>query len=334
MNTTAVSGFNGPVVGVARGTFDFGVERTMVTTPSGAVWAFDSSGNYQVNDAFPAAAVGKRGLAWNPTSPGNFHTVSSFNIHKYSTIRMPGLSTPQPWYAATTWYDSDSVGGNHETTMSPVATFQMTRRKRITLGTTAVPDQGGTDDPNSFRVYLSGTTNARTSLWLHGAASAGNVYVNSVAFSGTNPPDPAANPNAFPGSIPGQIKNPTGSLVISGDGSIKADAISIGSAPVATTTDTQTLTNKDLRDASNAMPMRGGSGSFTGNGNGVITIPHGLGATPTWAVVIAHGTALYFATIAGFTATAITANIVHKDGTATLGAGTLTFSWVCGITTA
>jgi hypothetical protein len=118
------------------------------------------------------------------------------------------------------------------------------------------------------------------------------------------------------------------------DVAVSAQRLIVNAVPVVTTTGAQTLTNKDLRDATNVMPIRGGNGTFTGNGSGVITIPHGLGTTPTWAMVIAHGTAAYFATIAGFTATTIVANIVNKDGTGTLGSSSLPVSWVCGITTA
>jgi hypothetical protein len=230
MNTSAQNGFNGPVVGVIRGTFDFGVERTMVTTTTGAIWAFDSSGNYQVLDSFLAASVGLRGLAWNPTpAPGNFQTLSATNIHKYSTIRMTGQSSPQTWYCVTTWNDHNPAGtGTHQTTMSPVTTFQMKRRARMSISTTKLPGVGGVDDPDSWLIYLSNTTKDRLSFT--GQINAiGGGWVITLMFANFpgvgNPPEV----NQFLASgTASRIRSVDDSLVISGDGSIVASSISKG----------------------------------------------------------------------------------------------------------
>jgi hypothetical protein len=181
--------------------------------------------------------------------------------------------------------------------------------------------QGGMTSINADAGQVSLQAHATTAT----TGGPGNVFIRSDAGNVTLQA-PSGGISANAGDI-GLTANAI-SLTTSGGG-----PVTVNNANIVTTTASQTLTGKNLRNTSNAMPMRGGSGTFTGNGSGVITIPHGLGATPTWAVVIPHGTTLYFATIAGFTATEITANIVHKDGTANLGSGTLTFSWVCGITT-
>lgn len=106
-------------------------------------------------------------------------------------------------------------------------------------------------------------------------------------------------------------------------------------AQVVTTPRVQTLTNKNLRQASNTMPYRAGFGTFTGSGAAnTITIPHGFGATPLWAVVTLHGTTL-ISSIASITSTNIVVNVINRDAAgAGIGTGNIDCSWVCGIATA
>jgi hypothetical protein len=105
-----------------------------------------------------------------------------------------------------------------------------------------IPDHGGVDDPNAVRFYLGNTSTSRTALWKQADPSSGvrKATYTSVAFSGSNPP--AA--NNFPGGTSGQINNPSGSLVISGDGTIKGTLVS-QPQPVYVTDATQ-LTNQSV----------------------------------------------------------------------------------------
>lgn len=53
-----------------------------------------------------------------------------------------------------TWYDSDATGGTHETTPSPAATITQLPRRFVKVTVPAPADQGGSDDPDSVRVYI------------------------------------------------------------------------------------------------------------------------------------------------------------------------------------
>lgn len=117
-------------------------------------------------------------------------------------------------YAGITWFDSDTAGtGVHETDLTKVASATLKKRisgVRVTLP--PVPDKGGSDDPDKWRLYaFKGATLTlpanRTSLFLQsqgGSASQQTTYVipaNGIVTSGTNPP--AA--NNFPSAGPGRL---------------------------------------------------------------------------------------------------------------------------------
>jgi len=117
-------------------------------------------------------------------------------------------------YAGITWFDSDTAGtGVHETDLTKVASATLKKRisgVRVTLP--PVPDKGGSDDPDKWRLYaFKGATLTlpanRTSMFLQsqgGSASQQTTYVipaNGIVTSGTNPP--AA--NNFPSAGPGRL---------------------------------------------------------------------------------------------------------------------------------
>lgn len=117
-------------------------------------------------------------------------------------------------YAGMTWYDADAGGtGIHETDLTSMTSVTLKKRIsgiRVTLP--QVPDKGGTDDPNQWRLYaakaasLTLPTN-RTSFWLQasgGSPSSQTSYVipgEGLIASGTNPPVA----NNFPGAGAGRL---------------------------------------------------------------------------------------------------------------------------------
>jgi hypothetical protein len=234
-NTSTNTGFSGPVVGVTKGTFDFGATRTVIITESGPhYWPFDSTGTYQPNDAWASPAIGSmRGVVWDSVD-GRFYgrSVGSdsdpIKIYKHTKTKWTGTD-PQSWWATSTWRDSDSGGtGTHETPMGPVGTLSMKKRARLTLTSPTIPDNGGADDPNSVGFYVGKISNARTNLFLQTLPADGVntvVLTDTVVFTGTNPPST----NNFPSGVAAKIVNDDSTLEINGDGSIKASSITIGS---------------------------------------------------------------------------------------------------------
>jgi hypothetical protein len=240
-NTSTNTGFSGPVVGVRKGTFDFGSTRTVIITKSGAhYWTFDSAGTYQPNDAWASPAIGSmRGVVWDSVD-GRFYgrSVGSdsdpIKVYKHTKTTWTGTD-PQTWWVTTTWRDSDSGGtGTHETTMGPVGTLSMKKRARLTLTSPTIPDNGDPDDPNSVGFYIGKISNARTNLFLQTLPADGVntvVLTDTVVFTGTNPPSA----NNFPSGTAGKIVNDDSTLEINGDGSIKASSITIGSTALVAT---------------------------------------------------------------------------------------------------
>jgi hypothetical protein len=210
LNTAANGGFSGPVVGVRSGTFDFGVSRIIILSRNGQhFWPFDSAGTYQPNDAWSAPVPGSMsGFDWDG---GRFWSTRAKSIasnawvYKHTTDKWSGAD-PQTRYAASTWRDTDATGGTHETDMSPVASFPMKKRAAVTLTSPAIPDTGGTDDPNAVSFYLGKVDTGRLNMWRQALPADGvNTLTvgDGVTFAGTNPPAS----NNFPAAVPGVVRS-------------------------------------------------------------------------------------------------------------------------------
>lgn len=228
LNTSVNVGFTGPVVGIRAGNFDFGAKRYVILTKNGSYfYPFDSAGTYQPNDAWDAPVPGSMsGFDWDGT---RFWSTRARNVsgnpwlYKHTLTKWTG-TTPQTWYAASTWRDTDAGGtGTHETSMSPVATFPMKKRAGVTLTSPTIPDSGDPDDANAVGFYVGNVNAVRTNLWQQTLPADGVnslILKDTVVFSGTNPPLSGN----FPSSTPGRIissatdgsNNPL--FVVSGNG--------------------------------------------------------------------------------------------------------------------
>jgi hypothetical protein len=210
MNTGANAGFTGPVVGVKRGNFDFGSERTVILTKNGPhFYTFDNTSAYVPNDTWAVPSAGSMsGFDYDATrfwSTRAKYIASNPWIYKHTTHKWTGAD-PLTWHGTSTWRDTDATGGTHESDMAPVVSFSMKKRAAVTLTSPTIPDQGGTDDPNAVSFYLSNTTTARTSMWRQTLPSDGINTVtvgDGITFSGTNPPAS----NNFPTATSGVLKS-------------------------------------------------------------------------------------------------------------------------------
>lgn len=213
-----------PLVTVAKGSFDFGSTRFIVTTGnSGDQWAavFTVSGTtltYQRNESF--YVPGQAGGGYDGTQ---FQTMATDGTRRKHTAitwtDVPDWS--KTWYAATTWYDGDATGGTHETTPSPRAAFTFRKRSRYTITSGTIPDLGGTDDPDRIRIYLASSNVATLYRQTTTAAGINSAVFTTATFSGTAAPVS----NDFPGAIAAKIINGGSSLIVSGDGTIKGTTI-------------------------------------------------------------------------------------------------------------
>lgn len=223
--SAAVTGFVGPMSGVMIGTFDFGANRIVVKGPTNNYfWVFTYSGStltYQPNESFAPATNATAGGAWDGS---NFWNAGTDNrLYKHTGVVWTDTGATKTWNGAFTWYDGDSTGGTHESKISPRASFTMKKRARVTVTSPDIPDEGGTDDPDRIRVYLSQTNLGTLYLQTTTAAGVKSAVLTAATFSGTTPP---ASSN-FPSATPAKIKNSDSSLIISGDGGIKARTLEL-----------------------------------------------------------------------------------------------------------
>jgi hypothetical protein len=280
MNTGANAGFTGPVVGVKRGNFDFGSERTVILTKNGLhFYTFDNTGAYVVNDTWAVPVAGSMsGFDWDGTrfwSTRAKYLAGNPWIYKHTTYKWSGAD-PLTHHATSTWRDTDATGGTHETDMGPPISFSMKKRAAVTLTSPLIPDAGGTDDPNAVAFYLSNTTAARTSMWRQTLPADGVptlVAGDGIVFSGTNPPSS----NNFPGATPGQIDNlPLTSVLIKGDGTGNWDGEGWTSATLNTSWSNVAGTARYRKDPVGTVYVQGSVSSPSPVTNAtVLTLPAG-----------------------------------------------------------
>jgi hypothetical protein len=195
------------------------------------------------------------------------------------------------WRVTTTWRDSDATGGTHETTQGPAAVLGMKKRARLAITAPPIPDAGGTDDPNAVSIYIGRGDGSRTTQWRQATPADGvrTAIVQTVTFSGTNPP--AA--NDFPAGVPAAIVDGTATATLldgNGDATLRNVTITGGlSLPSdsyfhvtkAATQNVNAGTNLVLTGTTVTIDHPGGQGAYvitasidienTG-GNGVLSI--------------------------------------------------------------
>ena len=228
INTGANAGFTGTVMGIIGGNFDFGSFRYCILSRNGHhVWPFTSAGVYNATEAFPVPAPAQcSGLTWDGTRfwTTNAKTAATglAQVYKHSTYAWNTSGDLLPHKATCIWRDTDATGGTHETTMGGITTFLMKKRAGVTLTSAAIPDLGGTDDPNAVAFFLNVVDSARTNFWRQTLPADGVNTItvsDGIVLSGTNPPAT----NDFPSATPGLVRNDLGTVIVSGNGSVDAN---------------------------------------------------------------------------------------------------------------
>jgi hypothetical protein len=153
------------------------------------------------------------------------------------------------WWAGYTWYDSNVTGPpasvTHETNISGLQQFTMTKRARLTVGVPPLPDPAAgaqtprqVDDVNSFRAYLGrGASNpTRTGMFATPTNPSDlglSLLVDTMpSFTGTIPP---ASTN-FPSDASAELRSSaTGAdglpkFQLKGDGFMHGEALDVSGA--------------------------------------------------------------------------------------------------------
>lgn len=207
---------------VLFGTFDYGANRYVVSIGSTPynIRTLNSSGVWQDNENFSSPAANRRGFIWDGS---NFYTYGSDGyLYQHTTYKW---TTESPiWWAGYTWSDSDAVGGLHETSLGRMSSISMPKRAKLQLTFPAVPDHGGTNDPDQWRLYLArGTVQpAAASTFFQVAGATTSTTITTPVFSGTAPPAT----NNFPGANAGWVRSAT--LNASSAPQFEVDGFAIG----------------------------------------------------------------------------------------------------------
>lgn len=132
------------VYGTYYGNADFGAARLVVDFQAG-LNVYNTSG--ALADDFSAIS-NNRGVAWDGS---HFYSIdTSGKIYQFSPV-VTGATRSVTY----TWFDSDSTGSQHETEASPATSFAQAARRWMRVTTPPPDDQGGTDDPDSVRIYVA-----------------------------------------------------------------------------------------------------------------------------------------------------------------------------------
>jgi len=216
-NTTYAWAMN--LSSIAYGSFDFGAAHYVFTNYGNTIEVVDTAGVLDTANQWDSANTGNgtRGLWWDGA---NFWTIGTTGKRsKYEAGNKWTATADATWYAAYTWRNASTPA---ETTVSPVLTFTMKKRARVTTTTAALPS-GVTE----ARVYFAkgATVPSRTaqSMTLAGSTTGSPPSRTdaAVAFAPLNNPAAAFGFGVTtPASIQSVVTDSLGALVqLAADGS-------------------------------------------------------------------------------------------------------------------
>ena len=250
------------------------------------VFAAGDGGALNAGARWPLASSPK-GMAYDGQNFWQVDTAGKFT--RYSDWTWP--ETNHKLYAGITWFDSDTAGtGVHETNLTTLASITLKKRisgVRVTLP--PVPDKGGADDPNQWRLYVAKSASItlpanRTSMFLQsqgGNATQQTTYIipsNGLVVSGTNPPAS----NNFPSANPGHLF----SAAVDGSSAPLIDLKGNGEAtigPLKTNTSGNFVGSAQACYRMNSTTSHGTSGSWLARGGWNVTYDNNPGTLYTYS---------------------------------------------------
>lgn len=186
------------------------------------------SANLQA-ETFESPTTNRKGVAWDGTQ---FWTYSGDGfLYKHTGEKWDPVVASSVYWGQLTFYDSDAAGtGTHETMPGVFKSYVAKRRSKNTLVIPPIPDNGGTDDPNTIRFYIGrGATqpsNANMHLQYEGST---NTSFTTLATATATPPTSSN----FPATNAAKIRNDDDGLVIDGTGLGKFVTLRRGADDVA-----------------------------------------------------------------------------------------------------
>jgi hypothetical protein len=221
--------------------FDMGTARYLVAERNGnrnarlmsinspTLWPGGSGNNWaSANveaESFESPTTNRRATAWNSTDACFYTYGGDGFLYKHTTEKWDPAVSSSLYWARLTFYDSDATGGTHETLPGTVKSYTGKRRSKNTFTPPAIPDNGGTDDPDNVRLYLGRGATQPTNANFH-LQSTTNVPIDFTTLAtATASPPTVAN---FPQTNPALLRNDNDELRLSGDGTAKFKQAFIG----------------------------------------------------------------------------------------------------------
>ena len=218
------------VRGFAIGTFDFGGASYYAVVNDGLVKFINVTTNVITPDfEFPLVTTSTYALGYDASGFYTLNRTAKIQRHNGPTWIASFGPSSMTIPAVATYYDS--VGTTYEGSASPPTNILVKKRAKIQLSMPGwVSDTSTVDSVNQLKFYLkiSGT------YYPQGSTSTGTLIIGTIISTGSQPPVAST----FPGAVPGFIGNPSGSLKISGDGTIRSklmQSVMIKSGSVALT---------------------------------------------------------------------------------------------------
>lgn len=241
-NTTGTGGFDLVGGGATHryATAERGVAysaRTVYQTGAGPNNIFPgSSGGWAsstVNtESWESPTNNRRGMAWDGANFWTYGGDGFLYKHEGVSTQFDPSVNSNKWWAQVSFYDSDATGGTHETMPGLITSLTMKRRAKLIFTIPSIPDNGGVDDPDKVKLYMGrgATQPANSAMWNQsGTGGVSTAQTVTTLATGTTNPLTAG---TFPLTNPALIKNDDSSLVISGNGSIIANAFTLESRVV------------------------------------------------------------------------------------------------------
>lgn len=175
-------------------------------------------------ETFEVAHPNPRCTAWDGF---NFWTMGGDGtMYQYTETHWdPSVDSSVIWMEHT-FKDNNAAGtGQHETTPGPARSITWKRRSKISVFIPPIPGAGGVDEPNAVTVYAGRGASQPANSGFHLQFEGYTPQAAFDAFDFTDPIPPTV--NSFPNTNPGKIQSDDGSMIISGDGSIKFGSMDV-----------------------------------------------------------------------------------------------------------
>jgi hypothetical protein len=197
---------------------------TLYPDGSGGSWTSST----KEASSFESPTSNRRAMAWDATNSCFWTFGADGYMYKHTSERWDPSVTSSKFWAAVTYYDD--VGTPHETLPGPPKSYTANRRAKNYFNVPPLSSTPTAEEPNKARLYMArGATQPPNSSFHLQYTGNTNTTWQTMATATAVPPTV----NNFPLATAAKIRNPDDSLVISGDGSIKAASIKVDIDDVA-----------------------------------------------------------------------------------------------------